>query len=111
LSESCCSFLFAQFLAIDANFHIKRKDVSSEAKDPGLGDGFSFYTPLPPYMGHVHKHWNDKQAVGNKIPPKLSSSLFSAVVVLPMMRLISRIATPGGRRRQGSALSIAPGIT
>ncbi|KAF7326337.1 CxC2 domain-containing protein [Mycena kentingensis (nom. inval.)] len=55
-------FLFALFLAIDANFHLKRKAVSSEAKDPGLGDGFSFYEPTAAYMEHVRKHWNMRQA-------------------------------------------------
>ncbi|KAJ7017666.1 hypothetical protein C8F04DRAFT_1200144 [Mycena alexandri] len=32
-------FLYALFLAMDANFRLKRKDVSTEEKDPGLGDG------------------------------------------------------------------------
>ncbi|KAJ7119884.1 hypothetical protein C8R43DRAFT_900853 [Mycena crocata] len=35
-------FLYALFLALDANFRLKRKDVSTEEKDPGLGDGLSF---------------------------------------------------------------------
>ncbi|KAJ7213821.1 hypothetical protein B0H12DRAFT_1242227 [Mycena haematopus] len=35
-------FLYALFVGIDANFRLKRKDVSSEEKDPGLGDGWAF---------------------------------------------------------------------
>jgi hypothetical protein len=35
-------FLYALFLALDANFRMKRKDVSSEADDPSLGDGVAF---------------------------------------------------------------------
>ncbi|KAF7306198.1 CxC2 domain-containing protein [Mycena indigotica] len=54
-------FLFALFLAIDANFRLKRKDVSSEAKDPGLGHGWAFYCQVEEYMSHVKKHWNDRQ--------------------------------------------------
>jgi hypothetical protein len=37
------SFLYAVFLAIDANFRLKRKDVSSEEKDPGLSNGWTFF--------------------------------------------------------------------
>ncbi|KAJ7053673.1 hypothetical protein C8F01DRAFT_1374953 [Mycena amicta] len=54
--------LYALFLATDANFRLKRKDVSSEGKDPGLGSGLAFYNHPEPYMQHVKKHWNDKQA-------------------------------------------------
>ncbi|KAJ7500537.1 hypothetical protein B0H11DRAFT_2225527 [Mycena galericulata] len=54
-------FLYALFLAIDANFRLKRKDVSTEAKDPGLGDGYSFYCGVMRYMEHVAKHWDTPQ--------------------------------------------------
>ncbi|KAJ7037089.1 hypothetical protein C8F04DRAFT_1180815 [Mycena alexandri] len=36
-------FIYALFLAMDANFRLKRKDVSSEEADPGLGSGWSFF--------------------------------------------------------------------
>ncbi|KAJ7453814.1 hypothetical protein FB451DRAFT_1342514 [Mycena latifolia] len=45
-------FLYALFLAIDANFRLKRKDVSTEAKDPGLGHGWAFYCEVRKYMEH-----------------------------------------------------------
>ncbi|KAJ7027028.1 hypothetical protein C8F04DRAFT_965726 [Mycena alexandri] len=54
-------FLHALFLAIDANFRLKRKDVSSEEKDPGLGRGWAFYAEVVAYMKHVRKHWKQKQ--------------------------------------------------
>ncbi|KAJ7627172.1 hypothetical protein FB45DRAFT_749912, partial [Roridomyces roridus] len=54
-------FLFALFLAMDANFRLKRKDVSTERKDPGLGDGWSFYCEVEKYMTHVAKHWDVPQ--------------------------------------------------
>ncbi|KAF7368058.1 CxC2 domain-containing protein [Mycena sanguinolenta] len=54
-------FLYALFLALDANFRLKRKDVSSEEKDPGLGNGWAFYCEVKKYMQHVKEHWNDKQ--------------------------------------------------
>ncbi|KAJ7108897.1 hypothetical protein C8R43DRAFT_1139824 [Mycena crocata] len=54
-------FLHALFLAMDANFRLKRKDVSTEEKDPGLGKGWAFYCEVEAYMEHVKKHWNYKQ--------------------------------------------------
>ncbi|KAJ6510913.1 hypothetical protein C8R45DRAFT_965557 [Mycena sanguinolenta] len=54
-------FLYALFLALDANFRLKRKDVSSEEKDPGLGNGWAFYCEVETYMRHVKKNWKNKQ--------------------------------------------------
>ncbi|KAJ7108379.1 hypothetical protein C8R43DRAFT_1091876 [Mycena crocata] len=56
-------FLYALFLALDANFRLKRKDVSTEEKDPGLGDGLSFYGEVTKYMAHVKEHWDKPQEV------------------------------------------------
>lgn len=55
------------FLAIDANFRLKRKDVSSEAKDPGLGNGWTFYGEVKAYMAHLDKHWDQKQEVSPSV--------------------------------------------
>ncbi|KAK7013051.1 hypothetical protein R3P38DRAFT_2639870 [Favolaschia claudopus] len=54
-------FLYAVFLAIDANFRLRRKEVSSEQKDPGLGNGWAFYCDVVKYMEHVRKHWKLEQ--------------------------------------------------
>ncbi|KAJ7495442.1 hypothetical protein FB451DRAFT_1077072 [Mycena latifolia] len=54
-------FLYALFLAIDANFRLKRKDVSTEEKDPGLGKGWAFYCEVEAYMKHVAENWHQKQ--------------------------------------------------
>ncbi|KAJ6534401.1 hypothetical protein B0H19DRAFT_1080876 [Mycena capillaripes] len=45
-------FLHALFLALDANFRLKRKDVSLEEKDPGLGNGWAFLCEVKTYMEH-----------------------------------------------------------
>ncbi|KAJ7817065.1 hypothetical protein B0H13DRAFT_426053 [Mycena leptocephala] len=54
-------FLYALFLGMDANFRLKRKDVSSEAKDPGLNKGWAFYCEVKKYMTHVAANWDQKQ--------------------------------------------------
>ncbi|KAJ6471701.1 hypothetical protein DFH09DRAFT_1344088 [Mycena vulgaris] len=54
-------FLHALFLAMDANFRLKRKDVSTEEKDPGLGKGWAFFCEVKAYMAHVVANWDQKQ--------------------------------------------------
>ncbi|KAJ7097255.1 hypothetical protein B0H15DRAFT_773428 [Mycena belliarum] len=54
-------FLYALFLAMDANFRLKRKDVSSEEADPGLGPGWAFFCEVTAYMQHLADNWHMKQ--------------------------------------------------
>ncbi|CAK5264037.1 unnamed protein product [Mycena citricolor] len=54
-------FLYALFLAIDANFRMKRKAVSSEEVDPDLNQGCAFYSQIDEYMEHVRAHWDTEQ--------------------------------------------------
>ncbi|KAJ6600930.1 hypothetical protein B0H10DRAFT_1824120, partial [Mycena sp. CBHHK59/15] len=54
-------FLYALFLAMDANFRLKRKDVSSEEKDPGLGPGWAFFCEVKAYMEHLAQNWDQPQ--------------------------------------------------
>jgi DNA polymerase I-like protein with 3'-5' exonuclease and polymerase domains len=55
--------LYALFLAIDANFRMKRKQVSSEEADPGLNNGAAFFSEVKAYMKHVSEHWEEEQEV------------------------------------------------
>ncbi|KAJ7457415.1 hypothetical protein FB451DRAFT_1341923 [Mycena latifolia] len=54
-------FLYVLFLAIDTNFWMKRKQVSSEEADPGLNNGAVFFGEVTAYMKHVGKHWEMEQ--------------------------------------------------
>ncbi|KAJ7659687.1 hypothetical protein DFH06DRAFT_947420, partial [Mycena polygramma] len=56
-------FLYTLFLAIDANFRMKRKHVSSEADDPSLGNGVAFFSDVNEDMAHVNQHWDLEQEV------------------------------------------------
>ncbi|KAJ7114174.1 hypothetical protein C8R43DRAFT_1091380 [Mycena crocata] len=58
-------FLYALFLAMDANFRLKRKDVSSEEADPGLGPGWAFFSEVRSYMAHLAEHWDQPQEVSH----------------------------------------------
>lgn len=53
---------------MDANFRLKRKDVSTEEKDPGLGNGWAFFCEVKAYMVHVKRNWNQKQDVSTVSP-------------------------------------------
>ncbi|KAG6849154.1 hypothetical protein H0H93_010910 [Arthromyces matolae] len=54
-------YLYAQFVGIDANFRLKRKHVSSEARDPSLGGGWAFFVEETEYKEHISATWNHKQ--------------------------------------------------
>ncbi|KAK7049165.1 CxC2 domain-containing protein [Favolaschia claudopus] len=54
-------FLYALFLALDANFRMRRKKVSNEADDPSLGDGWSFFVRTAPYYDYLARYWKEKQ--------------------------------------------------
>lgn len=41
------------FLAVDACFRLKRRLVSSERRDPGLGTGWAYFTESEPYRQYL----------------------------------------------------------
>ncbi|KAJ7763842.1 hypothetical protein B0H16DRAFT_1718473 [Mycena metata] len=60
---------------MDANFRLKRKDVSTEVKDPGLGNGWVFFCEVKAYMDHVKSNWNQKQDVHREARGTASSGI------------------------------------
>lgn len=54
-------YLHALHLAIDGNFRLKRKDISSDAADPGLSHGFSYFVPNPPFEKFLELHMDDQE--------------------------------------------------
>ncbi|KAJ7355180.1 hypothetical protein DFH08DRAFT_690485, partial [Mycena albidolilacea] len=55
------SFLYALYIALDANFRLRRRDVSSEAKDPGFIRGWAFFGEVTRYMAHLEAHAGESQ--------------------------------------------------
>jgi hypothetical protein len=51
------------FVALDANFRLRRKMVSNEVKDPSLSRGFSYFVATEPYLEHLSQHGGEKQPV------------------------------------------------
>jgi hypothetical protein len=51
------------FLAINTNFRLKHKDVSSEEEDPGLSKGWVFFREVGQYMKHLKDNWQQTQPV------------------------------------------------
>ena len=46
-------WLYCLFLAIDANFRLQNKLVSSDVVDPALNNGSMFFVRDPPYKAHL----------------------------------------------------------
>lgn len=57
------SFLFELLLAADANFRMVRKKVSSEAADPTLSAGWSYFCETTKYRAHLEKYGSQKEVV------------------------------------------------
>ncbi|KAL0566187.1 hypothetical protein V5O48_015827 [Marasmius crinis-equi] len=53
-------FIYALYLCLDFNFWLKNQLVSSWTRDPGLGDGWSYFVPQKPYEEHIAKHMDEK---------------------------------------------------
>lgn len=49
-------WLYALFLAIDANFRLRRKDISTDARDPGLNLGFAYIVAEMGYKAFLNDH-------------------------------------------------------
>ncbi|KAJ3477374.1 hypothetical protein NLI96_g10506 [Meripilus lineatus] len=47
--------------SIDANFHLKRKQVSSHVSDPGLGTGWAYFVEEKPYKNYIKQHEKDPE--------------------------------------------------
>jgi hypothetical protein len=60
---TCSRWLYALFLAIDANFRLTRKSVSNDKTDPGLGSGWAYFVEEQPYKAHLAKFGNLPQEV------------------------------------------------
>ena len=60
-------FLYGLFLAVDACFRLKRKLVSSEATDPGLGTGWSYMVCDEPYRRYLLTTTNESEVRGSSV--------------------------------------------
>lgn len=63
LDSPLSSWLYRVFLAIDANFRLKRKNVSSDSADPAMGDGWAYFVEEQPYKEYLSKRIGEAQEV------------------------------------------------
>ncbi|KAJ3537092.1 hypothetical protein NMY22_g5739 [Coprinellus aureogranulatus] len=57
--DSKMIWIYALFLAIDANFRLKRKNVSTDERDPGLNHGYAYIVAESPFRAHLLKYGNE----------------------------------------------------
>ncbi|KAF7288127.1 CxC2 domain-containing protein [Mycena chlorophos] len=58
-SASSCKY--AMNLAFDACFRLKRRDISNEIRDPGLGTGLSYFVEQAPYRKYIETIKDQKE--------------------------------------------------
>ena len=56
-------FLDTLFVALDANFRLKRKNVSNHEADPGLSHGWSYFVEETSYREHLKSHIKEEEPV------------------------------------------------
>ncbi|KAF6754795.1 hypothetical protein DFP72DRAFT_812516, partial [Ephemerocybe angulata] len=56
-------WLYRLFIAIDGNFRLKRRKVSTDEKDPGLNSGWAFFVEEKAYREFLTLRWDEKQDV------------------------------------------------
>ncbi|KAF9461409.1 hypothetical protein BDZ94DRAFT_1221539 [Collybia nuda] len=66
------SWHHALFIGIDANFRLKRKNVSSDRVDPDLGKGFAYFVEESEYKEYLTRHQDE-------VEPKSTCSRHDAV--------------------------------
>ncbi|KAG1821349.1 hypothetical protein EV424DRAFT_1511830 [Suillus variegatus] len=54
-------WLHSLFLAIDANFRLKRRFISNDIKDPGLSRGWGYFVEEKKYKAYLHDHGDEAQ--------------------------------------------------
>ena len=58
-------WLYSLFIAINANFRLKQKDMSKDSVDPSLGQGWSFFVQEAPYKEYLQKNAHIRQEVSD----------------------------------------------
>lgn len=56
-------YLHALFIGIDANFRLKRKNVSNDKTDPGLSHGYAYFVEETAYKEYLKPFINEKEPV------------------------------------------------
>ena len=56
-------WLYAFFVSLDANFCLKRRHISSDAKDPGLSRGWGYFVDDSKYKAYLNTHVDARQEV------------------------------------------------
>ena len=49
-------YIYLLILAIDANFRLKRRAVSNDARDPSLMSGYGYFVQDSSYREHILSH-------------------------------------------------------
>lgn len=60
-------WLFALFIALDANFKLRRKKVSTPEKDPSLSGGWAYFVNEEKFAEHLKEHGNTQQPVRSSL--------------------------------------------
>ncbi|KZP23155.1 hypothetical protein FIBSPDRAFT_952228 [Athelia psychrophila] len=103
-------FIFELLLAADANFRMVRRKVSSEAADPTLSPGFSYFVEMSKYREHLAKYGDQKEthstcvkhhAVGDANTSRFANLAASGIGTIDCTRHMMKRANSVGELQKG----------
>jgi len=63
LVDTSCRDIDALFVALDANFRLRRRAVSNNASDPSLSQGWAYFVEDTAFKKYLGDHKSDTQEV------------------------------------------------
>jgi hypothetical protein len=102
--------LYSLFLALDANFRLKRKDISSDKRDGGLGLGWAYIVNNEPYKEHLARYKDEVEPVSFSNPFSwlaLTRAIHRKVIVPVTMLSIFQLQNQTGIMRQLALLLLS----
>ncbi|KZP03688.1 hypothetical protein FIBSPDRAFT_915265 [Athelia psychrophila] len=103
-------FIFEQLLAADANFRMVRRKVSSEAADPTLSPGLSYFCEMSKYREHLAKYGDQKEthstcvkhhAVGDANTSRFANLAASGIGTIDCTRHMMKRPNSVGKLQKG----------
>jgi hypothetical protein len=65
-ADSDLRWLYALFIAIDANFRLKRRAVSKDSVDPSLSQGWAYFVEETAYKSYLEANSSKAQEVSHR---------------------------------------------
>lgn len=81
-SLTCNRFIYTTFVALDANFRLKRRAISNETRDPSMSAGWGHFIEGSAYREHLKNYVNQDDVSSFCLPLLLRNPLYTHMFVI-----------------------------